>query len=306
MKCLSKAPARFFLLFGLGLTIGTTNAIAQAQTSASKPITVQNCNVSLIDAPFLAAPVPGILDFVTPEIGDDVTAEEIIIGLQADVMKAQKAIAMKEATNDVEIRYATKAAELADAEYQKALEANRRLAGTVAQIEVDRLQLAAERAHLQIEQAEHQLAVASLKADEAEANVQVYQIKSPISGTVVKKYKSRGEAVRQGDTILEIQSTARLHVEGYIKVEDMSRIKRGDKVKVKISIPGLVLPKDQQELDGVIKLVDLTAQRVGQQFLVVAEVQNPKNILKAGLTTEMTIFPGTAKEVQTTQVNCKQ
>ncbi len=305
MNCLSNAPARFFLLFGLGLTIGTTNAIAQAQTSASKPITVEKCNVSLIDAPFLAAPVPGILDFVTPEIGDDVVADQVIIGLQADVMKAQKAIAMKEKENDVEIRYAEKAADLADAEYEKALEANRRLAGTVAQIEVDRLQLAAERAHLQIEQAEHQLAVAGLKADEAEANVQVYQIKSPINGVVVKKYKSRGEAVRQGDTILEIQSTARLKVEGYIQVEDRFRVKRGDKVKVKLNFPGLALPPSQQELDGVVKLVDPTVQAVAQKVSVVAEVQNPNGYLTAGLVTEMTIFPGTAQEVQTTQLNRK-
>ncbi len=59
--------------------------------------------------------------------------------------------------SDVEVRYAKKAAELADLEYQKAIEANRRLNGTVPQLEVNRLRLQAEMAHLQIEQAQREL-----------------------------------------------------------------------------------------------------------------------------------------------------
>lgn len=306
MMCLSNTPARFFLLFGLGLTIGTTNAIGQAQTSTSKPVTVENCRVDLFDRIELAASVPGVLEFVTPEIGDEVVAEDIIVGIQADVMKAQQAVANKEKENDVEVRYAKAAYELAEAEHRKALEANQRLAGTVAQIEVERLKLAAERARLQIEQAEFTLAVAELKAKEADANVAVYQIKSPINGTVVDRLKSRGEAVRQGDIILEIQSTARLRIDGEIKVEDMFRVKRGDKVKVKINIPGLSLPEGQQELEGLLTLVAPTIDPINQKVRVVAEVQNPKDILKAGVPTTMTILPGTAKEVQTTRLDSRR
>lgn len=305
MLCLSNPLTRFFLLFGFGLTIGTTNAIAQAQAPSTKPVILKDCNVDLIDAVDLSSPVPGVLEFVTPEIGDEVSADEVIIGLQADVIKAQKAIAVKEAQNEVEKEYAKAAYELAEAEHRKALEANRRLAGTVAQLEVDRLKLAAERARLQIEQAQFQLDVAGLKAEEAEANVQVYLLESPISGTVVEKYKSRGEGVSQVEPILRVESTARLHVEGEIKVEDMVRVKRGDKVTVKINIPGLSLPEDKQELTGVVKLVDLKVGRIPGTVRVVAEVQNPDNILKAGLLTEMTIYPGTAKDIQTTQLNRK-
>lgn len=304
MMCLSNGPARFFLLFGVGLTIGTTNAIAQAPPSSGKPVTVERCSVQLIDSLELAAAVPGVLEMVLPEEGDEVTAEELIVGLQSDVIQAQRKIALKEAENDVEIRYARKAAELADTELRKALEANRRLRDTVAQVEVDRLRLAAERAHLQIEQAEHQMEVARLKAEEAEANFQVYQITAPISGVVTSKDKSRGEAVRQGDTILKIASTSRLKVEGYIKVQDMFRVKRGDKVKVQLNIPGLNLPKDQQEMDGVLKLVDVSVNPIAQNVRVMAEVQNPDNILKAGLPSiTMTILPGTGENVQTTLLN---
>jgi macrolide-specific efflux system membrane fusion protein len=299
MMCLSNTPTRFFLLFGWGLTIGTTNAIAQSPAS-QKPVMVEDCNVSLIDRVSLSFDKPGVLEFVMPDKGDSVAEGEVIIALQSEVPKAQKAIAEKEASNDVEIRYARKAYELAEAEHRKALEANRRLPGTVAPIEVDRLQLAAERARLQIEQAEHTIAVAGLKAVEAGANVKTNEIVAPFDGIVVEKYKSRGEGVRQGDPILEIQSTARLEVSGYIGVSDMFRVKRGDKVKVKLNIPELNLPADQQEVEGVLKLVNPTVDLVNQKVHVVAEVQNPKDIMKAGLPTTMTIFPGTADETTTT------
>ena len=63
-----------------------------------------------------------------------------------------------QAATDVEVRYAKKAAELADLEYQKALEANRRVKGAVSDLEIERLRLAVERAHLQVKQAELDLA----------------------------------------------------------------------------------------------------------------------------------------------------
>ncbi len=299
---LSNLLTRYFLLFVLGITIGTTNAIAQNPPSVSKPITVKGCDVLLIDEVQLASGVPGVLAIVTPDEGDEVRAERVIVTLQDDVVMAQKMIAMKEAKNDVEVRYSQKAAELADAEYQKALEANRRLRGVVAAVEISRLRLAAERAHLQIEQAEHQLEVANLRVQEAEANLQVYQIKAPFDGIVTRKYKSRGEAVRQGDPILEIKSLNRVRVEGYVNVKDMFRIKRGDQVMVHLELAGM----DQvtmQELKGTLKFVDLSVEPINQQVRVWAEVKNPDGILRPGLNATMKIQPNSKPAVETTMLS---
>ena len=302
LMCISNPATRLCVLFVLGITIGTTNAIAQNPPASGKPVEVKGCSVLLLDQVQLSSGVPGILDQMSLDEGDAVASEQVVLKLQADVIKAQKAIAVKEAKNDVEIRYARKAAELADAEYRKALEANRRLAGVVAEVEVDRLRLAAERAHLQIEQAEHQLAVAQLRADEAEANFQVYQLKAPFSGIVTRKFKSRGEAVRQGEPILEIKSTQRVRVEGYIGVKDMYDIARGDKVIVQLELADME-KITQQELDGFIKFVDLSVEPITQKVRVWAEVHNPDAILKPGLNATMKIFPGTRKAVETTQLS---
>ena len=295
-----ESPGWHFAVFALALTIGTTGAIAQDKSPPPKSISLDQCHIKLIGEVEVASGIPGVLDYVTPEEGDPVAKGEPIVGLKADVPLAQKAVALKEAQNDVEVRYAQKAAELADAEYVKAVEANRRLEGTVASVELDRLRLAAERAHLQIESAELDLEVASLKANEAEANLMAYNLKAPISGVVTKRDKSAGEAVRQGDVILKIQITDRVRVEGWVDLVDSFRIKPGDPVKVHLDIPGVKLKIEDEEFDGVLKFVDLTVEPVFRKVKVWAEVQNPKNILKAGLTAKMTITPRKTEIVQTT------
>ena len=84
-------------------------------------------------------------------------------------------VAEREASNDVEIRYALKAFEFARLEYEEALESNRLVSGAVPDIEVRLLKLAADRTKLQIEQAQHRHAVARLKAKEARARLDAFR-----------------------------------------------------------------------------------------------------------------------------------
>ncbi len=300
---ISNRLVRHLVVLALPLAIGTTRATAQNKSASPKPIALDQCRIELIDEREVASGIPGVLDFVKVEEGDPVRAGEEIGGLKADVVLAQKAIALKEAQNDVEVQYAEAAAELADAEYAKSLEANRRLKGTVAEVEIERLRLAAKRAHLQIEQAEHQLEVANLKANEAEANLEAYHLKAPINGIVTKRYKSTGEAVRQGDVVLKIQITDRVRVEGHVELADSFRIKPGEPVKVQLEVPGMDPKIAQEKFDGVLKFVGLEVEPITHRVRVWAEVQNPKNVLKAGLTAKMTIYPRKTEVVQTTSVD---
>ncbi|MCA9073152.1 MAG: efflux RND transporter periplasmic adaptor subunit, partial [Planctomycetaceae bacterium] len=248
----------------------------------------------------LASPVPGVLDFVTPKEGDIVQAEQEIAGLQDDVVEAQRNVAKKEAENDVEKRYAVKAAEVAEAELRKSVEANRRLRNSVAAVEIERLQLAAERARLQIEQAENQMEINQLRYNEAEANLKTHHIRAPFRGTITRKFKSRGEAVRQGDPILQIVSTDEVKVEGYVTVLDSLRLKAGDKVEVQLTLEGFV---QKEPFEGVLTLVEPKVDPIRGEIRVAARVQNPDNVLKAGLTATMKIIPQKGEAVQTTQLS---
>lgn len=262
-----------------------------ALESDAKPIHLTRCHIKLIDTAVLASDRPGIIAYVEPEEGDPVHAGQQVAGLRDEVAQAELAVAELEAKNDVEIRYAKKATEVAKAEHEVALEANRRVPKAVPEVEVNRLKLAAERSELQIERAEMDRDIAIEKRNEAEAQLKMYQIKATFDGVVTRVHKHEGEAVRQGDPILEIKSTDRVRVEGYVNIRDIWRVKRGDRVQVHLDIPDADLEVEKRVFEGKIVFPDVTADPVNKTVMVWAEVANPDNILRAGLPAVMTIWP---------------
>ena len=285
MISLSNGPVRFLLLFGLGLTIGTTNATAQ------KPVEAKSSRVLPIEEATLSFSLPGVLEMVAPQQGSEIKEGELIISLKDEVARVQRDVAKKEADNDVEIRYAEKASEVAQAEYEKALDANRRLEYTVSTLEIERLKLAAERALLQIEQAEFQLAVAALRADEAEANLRMHHITAPFDGVVTDRFKTRGQAVSQAVPVLNVIRTDAVKVEGWVTLAESARIKPGDKVTIQLQLPDGALPLGERPFEGVLRGEAPDVDPIRLQVRVWAEIPNPDNILKVGLGAKMTITP---------------
>ena len=161
----------------------------------------------------------------------------------------------------------------------------------VTDIEVQRLKLAAERSLLQIEQAQHRFAVSLLTAKEARAQLDSHGVKAPFDGIITRIYKQKGEAVRQGDPILEMVSTNRVRVEGYVNVSDANNVRQGSFVQVQLDIPSVELDIERETFEGRIVFVDVTTQPVTGQIRVWAEVANRDNILRAGLTATMIIDP---------------
>jgi RND family efflux transporter MFP subunit len=275
-------------------------------TSRSGPVELQRCHIKLIDHATLASDRNGILAFVDPDEMDEVREGQIVARLKDEIAAAALATAEKQATNDIEVRYAVKAAELAHVEHEKAVQANERRSGlqVVPDIEVRRLKLAAERSDLQIEQAEHQLELNRLARDEARTNLDAHRVEAPFDGIVTRVYKKKGEAVRQGDPILELVNTDRVRVEGQAEIVDAWDIKPGDRVEVRLEeLPARpnrrpevqqlfsARPEVQQVFEGRIVFVDVTAESTSGRVRVWAEVANRDNILVAGLTARMTIYP---------------
>ncbi len=275
-------------LIGLGLSL---TAWADPPGDAAGGIRLADCHIQLIDQVVLASDRPGILDFVEPEEGDFVEAGVQVAGLKDEVARAALAVAKHKMENDVQKRFAQKASQVAQAEYEKALETNRRVPGTVPDIEVRRLKLAAERTLLQIEQATHEMVEARLTYEQTLADLKTYRVETPFAGIVTRIYKRKGEAVRQGDPILELISTRRMRVEGYLDVRHAWTVKPGHAVRVKLDVPGEDLPVENEVFEGRIVFVDKSVQPVTRKVRVWAEVANRNDLLRAGLTATMEIFP---------------
>jgi len=268
-----------------------------ADAKARRPagtVVLSGCHIKLINQVTLASDRPGIIDFVEPTEGSPVQREKRVAGLMDAVARATLATAEKRTENDIEVRFAEKAAELAEAELEKSRLANKGYRGPfppIPEIEIQRLKLAVERSTLQTEKAEHDLNIAGLERDEARAQLKTYQIKAPFDGIVTRIHKQKGEAVRQGEPILDMASTQRVRVEGEVGIQDVFRIEHGSRVVVQIDDPDISLPEEQDVFEGRIVFVDLSVQPLTHKVRVWAEVANRENILRAGLTAQMTIFP---------------
>lgn len=235
----------------------------------------------------LAADQPGVLAVVKPDEGQPVEKGELLVELRAEILKAALAVAEKEADTDVNLRFAEAQLKVSQAELDKAMDANRRVIGTVPLVELDRLRFTRDRAMLQIEQAEHELELNRLRVKEAEARVQALQIKAPFDGIVTEVQKSVGEAVAQGDPILQLVNTETVQVGGTLPTQDAKKLKPGHKVRVRLQ--SKKSDKEAKWYDGELKFVAPTAGTIRGRLRVWAEVPNADKELLPGLMGTMVI-----------------
>src|SRR5262249_13012083 len=101
--------------------------------------------------------------------------------------------------------------------------------------------------------------------------------------------KVKGEAVRQGDQVLEVVNPQRVRIEGTVKISDIWHVKPGAQVEVSLDLPQVDLDVEKQVFTGKIVFVAVNAISASQGVQVWAEVQNPGNVLRAGLFASMKI-----------------
>ena len=276
---------------------------ALAQEKESRTIEATECTISLVHSAILASERVGTLRAVEFEAGQEVRKGAIVATLRDEIAVAALRKAQKEATSDVQIKYASKAAEFATAELDIAKAANTRLDGTVPQVEIKKLELGEQRGVLQIEQAQFEQDVAKLTVNEALAQVDSYVVTAPFDGIVRKVHLEPGEAVRQGDPIVEIYSESRMRITGYITIAQSYKVSTGDAVKVQLNLKDDDLAIEKIWLDGKIMLVDPEGSPLLNRVQVVAEVENKKfdatkYILTAGLDATMWIAAGSRGATQ--------
>jgi len=257
-------------------------------------IRVKECQIILTSERLLASGQSGIVSIVQVREGDRVHQGQLLAELDASVSKATLAIAVKQAENDVNVRFARAAARVAQAEYESALDANRRQKGTFTRIELDKLRLEEERSLLQTEVADHEFDVNQLRRDEAAALVESYRIVAPMNGIISRVFKSPGEAVQVGESLLECQSTDKVHVEAHVDIRLLQLVGKGRQVTVVPMTPHPAAKVDATGLEGTVFFVGVFADLVSQTVRVLVEVDNQSGLLLAGTEAVLEIAPPSA------------
>lgn len=251
------------------------------------PIRLVGCRVKPADQVTIAINETGILDMIARE-GDQVQAGQEIARLHDDLPRAALAVAEREATNTVEIKYSQVASDVALLEHEQAQRVNSTVQGALTVIDIRRRKLELDQSISRIEQARYNQEVAVLKRNQAAIHLKAFRVTAPFSGTINKVLKHRGEATRQGDPVLELINTRQVRVEGYLDLAQRRLVTPGTMVRVEAESPTKQDPSAPQA-HGKIVFVDSVVQPVTRQVRVWADIENTDEILLPGQTAIVTI-----------------
>ena len=196
--------------------------------------------------------------------------------LAVDAAKLELAAAKHKAENDVPIRFAKKAIEVAEAELARSEESIKKFAGSVSQSQIDVERLTADKAKLDLELAEKELETARLEAqqrqkehDAALVELERCRLRSPLSGQVVEVAIHKGAWLELGEKAFRIVSIQQLKAETYVDSLIANNLEVGEVVQV-------------SGHEGIISFISPEVDPVNQQVRVLVEVSNAEGKLRPG------------------------
>lgn len=254
-----------------------------------------DCRIELMKEKIImiGAGQTGILQSVEPSrIGGRVVTQNVVATIRDTAARKRTAVAATRAEGDVEVKYA----QVSRAVAEKQLRIVQKSMENYSPLELDKYTLEYTKAGLQIKKAENDKKIAQAELEEAEAELENFSMKAPISGEVTQILKKRGEAVRQGDDIMEVTDVSEVFVVGQIPTKYQNRIRKGTTVYVQLRpTEEGAGPYDDVVFAGKIRLIGNTVDFMSQEFEVWAEVQNKMDlntgqyVLKAGMKSKMGI-----------------
>ena len=120
---------------------------------------------------------------------------------------------------------------------------------------------------------------------------------------VAKVSKRPGEAVREGETVVEIVNTSRLRVEGFVPLEQSFHIAVGQSAATYANLPQANLPIEQVAFPSRVVYIEPKVEPVTQRVRIVAEVLNDEDLLRDGLQAILVIEPSTIRQTGSTTLD---
>ncbi len=269
-------------------------ALGAEPPAATKTIAVDQATVKLISEVRVPATEAGQLVQLGVSEGDIVASgdeigqiDDELVRIDKELAQLEHEIAEEKAENDIDERHAKKSLEVAQSELKLSLEAVGRVATSVPQVELERLDLVVEKARLAIEQAQRDLHVATLTKQlkqrmiaAAEKRINLRNIRAPLDGMVVEIFAQQGEWVAPGDPVVRIVRLDRLRVEAHLKAAEFGSELKGSQAHFTVAIPGKM--RDER-FDGVVTFVNPEVEPVTGETRVWVEVNNRELLLRPGV-----------------------
>jgi len=270
--------------FLAALLLGQVSAAPRNTAPVGGDLVLEKAYIKVRDEAKIPAMEAGVLTLLDVREGDRIKEGEVLAMIddreaqaQVTVAKYKEAAAVKRAEQTIEIRYAKAAADVAEADWKRDVEANSINKGAVPESEMERKKLDQRRAELQIEKAMNDRVLSAYDAQTARAERKAAQmaldwrtIRAPFDGDVVQTYVHQSEWVQPGEPILRLMRFDRLYVEGLVNADEYDRSEmKGKRVTVEVT----KARGAKVTVTGTIVHVDQMLQGKGR-YSVRAEVEN--------------------------------
>ncbi len=273
--------------------------LASVAASAQRTAAEETVIDSVVLRPLVEAEVParqtGVLAEIAVEEGAAVKTGELLAML--DDRAAKLAVAKAEleraqvhakATNELRIKYADKALEVARAEMKRSSESNDKFARSISQSQLDVERLTVEKLELERRQAEHDLEIdryeLQLKEnalETAKLDLELHGVRAPFTGVVALVRGRAGEWVEPGAPVLRLVAVDRLRAEGFSPASIVASAPVGSRVKFAISREGEA-PPFAGAIEGTLKFISPEIDPVTSQVRIWAEIDNTAGQLRPG------------------------
>lgn len=249
---------------------------ASGEPTAAKPPLQRelDCIINPSEVADLGSGAPGVVEVTRAERGDFVEKDAVVAELESGVERAsvELASARAELTTEIELRQVS-----ADyGERRQTRDEDLFHRKVISASDLDERQTEASVAKLQLRQAVDNQRLARLELRRAEETLKRRQIRSPLAGVVIERFKSVGEYVEE-QPVLRVAQLDPLHIEVIAPVDLLGKIEPGMQAEVYPEIDG------ETAYNAKVDRVDRVADAASGTFGVRLVLPNPGYAIPAGL-----------------------
>ncbi len=271
---------------------------AESHVSERRPLVVDGVVLRPLRLAEVPAQQTGLLRQLAIREGERVEEGQLLASLddraaRHDLRQAELEyeLATLRVANEVRLRYAEKALEVARAEVARSKESIEKFAKSISQSQLDVERLSVEKLRLETEQARHDLDLERIgqKLKEnalaaARLRVEQHQLRAPFAGTVALVRGQVGEWVETGSPVLRLVAARRLRAEGFLSADPLWEADQTQQSLVGRTVRMLVTRPDGQTVgcQGTLRFVSPEMDPVTRQVRIWAEIDNSQQHLRPG------------------------
>lgn len=280
------SPSVILSLLFSGIVFSAPSA---AQTSEPAQL---NCRIVPSVVVEMSSPVEGVISEVLVDKNDQVTKGEVLARLDAGLEKATLELRRVQAELTSDVQAQQLAVEFSQRSLARVKDLYEKKAASFS--ELDKLKTEHAIARQQLQQALDRKRQAELEHDRALADLNRRELKSPIDGVVVERYKQPGEHI-DFEPVLKVAQLDPLRVEVFAPASLYGKVKAG-----MIATVAPELGTSTKTYEAKVTLVDQVIDGPSNTFGIRLSFPNPDNYLPSGLKCRVT-FTGVTLNLLDTQ-----